>query len=468
MALNLAGLTAQSYIGTLSPQPIQAAGQGGFAVPVEIDFTAYGGSAVNSAILVNLSVQAGSGTRTSLLDRIRSVYVDNTFSALPIYVQFPDTLFTITVQPYSVGWYPVFTNGFVVNIAIFGLTNFNVPVSNLYISNLKVAPFTDSALPSTLNQELASPALGGGSSLLTIFPVIEGQGYNSDAMTVVGGGGVNAAAHGVLDSWGRFTGVVIDNPGTGFIGPPQTTASGGQRVTPNFVAGGTYNVSAYVTYSGTEWQYTGSETIITGSAAWSSATTYSIGNEVNYNGNIYYCIKNNRFNTPPPVNTPSWVLLGTVTPVAGQGWSNSGTPAGTTAVFDTLLNSATGAQITTSGIGPAALGDQLFGNFYIVTGTGVIQDGLWGTPYNSGFIYVTHLDIKSIFQTSAGNGFVGEIINSAGYVAITFFADELGDVVTIHKANIKLDATVKWQLKCKTYNASSYVQFNTVYTYNQQ
>ena len=105
MSINFAGIPSAQYIGTPYALAMQIAGKQGYCSPLTFNWIAYG---VNSA-LPNLSVNVnlqGNQVR-QVLDKIRSVYIDNTGSSVPIYVQFPDTGFVVACQSYSAGWYPV-------------------------------------------------------------------------------------------------------------------------------------------------------------------------------------------------------------------------------------------------------------------------------------------------------------------------------------------------------------------------
>src|SRR6202044_3599151 len=119
----------------------------------------------------------GSSQGSQMLGQVRSIYIDNLLSPVPIYVQFDDTGFTVTAQPYSNGWYPVFTNSFSFHIVGLGFTNANA--QNLqflvYLSNAKVAPYTDISLQAVLNQALSSPVLGGGSGIASVVPFMSGS-----------------------------------------------------------------------------------------------------------------------------------------------------------------------------------------------------------------------------------------------------------------------------------------------------
>jgi hypothetical protein len=470
MSFPLAGYPTSNYIGAVYSQPMQIAGNSGRAVKLTFNWLAYGASSNNQNIVVNIQLSAGSPSQVApMLDLIRSIYIDNTGSPDAVYVQFPDTGFTIVAQPNSIGWYPVFTNAFLFMVAVFGITNANIPQCTMYVTNVKVDAFTDVAIAEVTPQNLASPALGGGSSIFSITPVINGQDYNTGALAVTGGGGNGAAAHGILDQWGRFINVVIDDPGVGFTGIPTVTPTGGQTVPPAFTGANNLSSGQKVSYQGTEWQWLGGGglggSIQCGAAGWVSQG-YANTNQVNYSGFIFQAIQNVPNGVGAPPGAPSyWRQIGSATPAGGSGgWLNSGTAAGTLATFSTLL-SASSNPIVSNGLGIPALGDQATNYIDAIAGAGVFRQNLFGTPYDSGFIYVTHIFV-SVLLFGAGNTWIMEDV--LGYAPFTFKPGATGVQLELQKMNMKLDATSNWQLNCTTFAAAISVQHAFAFTYAQQ
>lgn len=115
---------------------------------VKIAWADYGASSNNPnvAISVNLRSQGGPVlVGGGYLDAVRSVYIDNTFSDVPIFVQFTDDLFTVVMPPRSVGWLPVATS--VQECTILGV-NFvtgNIPTTTIHFSNVDRQGFVTSA-----------------------------------------------------------------------------------------------------------------------------------------------------------------------------------------------------------------------------------------------------------------------------------------------------------------------------------
>lgn len=465
MSISLAGLAAKNYIGTIYSVPMQIAGKSGRAVPLYFDWISYGAGNKNQNIVAAINLGSSRSNQAApVFDLIRSIYIDNLGSAVPLFVQFDDTGFTVTAQPYSDGWYPVFTNGFAFHIAAFGFTDTNVSQARMYVSNVPVVAFTDVSLQAVLNQSLSSPSIGGGSGVGSIAVIIQGQDYINGNLTISGAGVSGCTAHGVLDNFGRFVSVVVDTPGTGALGAVTVTPTGGQALPPAFdPVGGVYAGGAKVYYNGTEWQWNvGSHTINVGVGAWTSSTFYNAGNQTNFGGNIYLALANS-FGQQPNTSPAAWGLLGSAVPT-GLGWTNSGTAPGTTATFASTL-SANSSSIITSGFAPEALGDQGINLTNKITGTGIFADNLFGTPYATGFIYLTHIFVNVL---SFGAGNIWQFGNALDYVPFSFEPGAAGIQLDLQKMNMKLDATVDWALFCTTFGANITVSHAFVWTYSQQ
>jgi len=467
MSLSLAAYASVPYQGTPFAIPMQVAhGVGALCVPLSFNWLVYGASSQNQNIVVDVNL--GGNTVRAPLDLIRSIYIDNTNSPVPVYVQFIDTGFTITAQPYSTGWYPAFTNNnsnSIFKVAAFGFVTGNIPQTRLYITNVFAPPFTDIALPSALMEYLASPVIGGGSSILSIIPLIQGQSYVNGNLTISGGGGNGATAQGTLDQWGRFTSVNITNPGTGYIGQPVITPTGANPVAANFVAGSTVNINAKRTYLGTEWQFVGPFNINTAAPQWQLSGNYLIGNQVSQNGLIYSC-NTLRDSTPQPPNPGTWTLVGSQVPTIGENWNNSGTPGGTNAQFQTILSVAAN-PIASSGFAPPTLGDQAQNVYDTVANgaLGVFRHNLWGTPYASGFIYLKSINVKCLFGTVECNW---QVENANGYSPYQFEINTAMDLLQLSNMNQKLDATVEWRLNMTISGAQIVVSHGWCWTYSQQ
>lgn len=94
---------------------------------------------VNRSVLINLQ----QGTKTPL-DKLRGVYIDNTFSSSPVYILFPDTSHVITCPPGNTTFSPVFTNSLLATVVITDLQNtIAVEVTRIDFLNVGVNPFTN-------------------------------------------------------------------------------------------------------------------------------------------------------------------------------------------------------------------------------------------------------------------------------------------------------------------------------------
>lgn len=108
-------------------------------VKIAIDWSLYGvtGETKEMGVSVNLLGQAVE----TPLDKIRSVYIDNTFSPSPIFVFFPDTQFTLVAPAGAVVCAPVFTN--VQNALIFAqdFITGQIPKTTVHFSNVHLEGF---------------------------------------------------------------------------------------------------------------------------------------------------------------------------------------------------------------------------------------------------------------------------------------------------------------------------------------
>lgn len=116
-----------------------------------------------------------------------------------------------------------------------------------------------------------------------------------------------------------------------------------------------------------------------------------------------------------------------------------------------------GLTIYNSAFGSPALGDQFFASALLDMGSLGATANLWNTPYASGFLYITDLQVVALNVTGApGTGaFVIESTGVAGILAsVSMYAP-----VTVNQNNapvfqtrgqIKLDATQTWRLRVST------------------
>lgn len=133
-------------------------------VPITIDWTkiqALAGGATDVGCTFNLLT----GAVKSQIDIIQSIFVDNTASAIPIYVHFPSTGMTVSVAPATSDWSPVITEDLLVQVFAPGLVTGQIPTTQIFFTNVLVNPFTDPELNFAISQGLASPAISRGANI---------------------------------------------------------------------------------------------------------------------------------------------------------------------------------------------------------------------------------------------------------------------------------------------------------------
>lgn len=159
MAQRLNNIVGNSspYIGNPYGQPIQLCrpikqDMGPRSVRVDIDWSTYGGGTANPnlSVLVSLDNQQVQNP----LDAIRSIYIDNTFSVVPVYVVFPDTLYNVVAPPGAVVMSPVFTNVRQALVYVEGLANGAVPLTSVHFSNIDRQGYY---IPTTQSGEILNP-----------------------------------------------------------------------------------------------------------------------------------------------------------------------------------------------------------------------------------------------------------------------------------------------------------------------
>ncbi len=159
MSTDFSNVQAKAYTGELFPgalplpQPLFPP----TVISLLIDWTRYGGGSANPIVGISVNLQAG--TPRQKLQRIGSVYIDNTSSPVPIYVQFPDTGYTITAAPNTSGWHIAYTN--VLNCTIYakGLSTGIVPMTRVFFTNQIVAPDNNPEVQNAIALWFASPTL---------------------------------------------------------------------------------------------------------------------------------------------------------------------------------------------------------------------------------------------------------------------------------------------------------------------
>jgi hypothetical protein len=156
------GFGQSAYIGTPQALSIKLGGIAAQVVPLLFQWLSYGAGALvpNVNVLVDLRSQS-----CVKLDQIRSVYIDNLGSNIPVYVYFPDTNYTIVAKPNSEGWYPAFTNAKVCWVIGEGFTAANIPQTSIILSNVGVQPSVNTEINNDVMLYLASASISRGSTI---------------------------------------------------------------------------------------------------------------------------------------------------------------------------------------------------------------------------------------------------------------------------------------------------------------
>lgn len=122
------------------------------------------------------------------------------------------------------------------------------------------------------------------------------------------------------------------------------------------------------------------------------------------------------------------------------------------------------SNILTPGFGPPALGDQTESHLGTMGGgTGVFVNNLFGSPYSTGFIYLTHISVKVLLATAAmltvnkwqleGDDPLFQFQYAWQNATNPDRYPIPADVLTLNAMNIRLDATQTWALRCTVASA---------------
>jgi hypothetical protein len=154
------------------------------------------GSAANVGVFLNLVSQQS--LNQPPLDDIKSVYVDNTGSSIPIYLVFPSTGFVVSIAPNTSDWYPVYTIDYSVQVYALGLTTNNIPKTGIWFANILMQPYSDPEISQTQDLWLASHLITRGT---TIFNTNFGIPALGDQIV---SGGLSITANGTVTIYGGF------------------------------------------------------------------------------------------------------------------------------------------------------------------------------------------------------------------------------------------------------------------------
>lgn len=156
------GFGQAAYIGQPYSSPIKLAGISGVAVPLLLQWISYGASSANPNINVLVSLETSA---CKAVDQIRSIYIDNLGSPIPVYVYFPDTGETLSAKANSEGWYPVFTNAKRFWVIGEGFLDGSIPQTYIIVSNIPMQASVNTEIDQSAALWLASPVITRGNSI---------------------------------------------------------------------------------------------------------------------------------------------------------------------------------------------------------------------------------------------------------------------------------------------------------------
>lgn len=136
----------------------------------------YGAGTAKPNVNVLVNVQAGGAQAP--IDFIRSVKIDNTGNAAPVYVEFLDTTDTIVAPPNTIVWEPVVTNSKVANVIMLGASGV-VGKTRVYFCNFFVPPYANPEVAQALALWRASQVITNGSNIFNTNFGVPSLGDNS-------------------------------------------------------------------------------------------------------------------------------------------------------------------------------------------------------------------------------------------------------------------------------------------------
>lgn len=419
---SLAGIRVVPYVGTPFAQPVQIGGIAARVAPIGINFLTYGANSANPNLGVSVSLFGGN---VKLLSSVKSVYIDNDNSNVPIYVTAMDTGFTVSAAPQTSGWYLIATNNYQFQVTGIGFSDNNQPQVAIFFCDQFIPPSVDPGLNLAIQFGLASPIVavpgsGGSAEALTI--ISGGNCLSSTRLTVSGGGGTGMQLQvSAYTDYQAVGAVEIINPGQGYTGQPVITATDPFSPPPVWRVN-QYNQGEYVTFDNQTWLCASNET------------------SPSYN--------------PEQMNS-----------YKPGSWQSTGLINQEPIIQVTLSTISGGIVVSTqSNYAAKALGDQVSTFAKTVTGLGVFQNNLFGSPFGSGFIYLTKMQIVLLNTLASPIGI--QLQDSFGDTAIQFEGITAGILLDLDNINYKFPATEIWQLNCTQFNANATLNFAFGWTYN--
>lgn len=169
------GILVQPYIGVPFASPVQTllnkfGQQPPFpptTIPLHFDWISYGAGTARPNVQALVNANATGGSRPPL-DKIFSVRVDNLGNAVPIYIYFPDTGYTVVCPPNAVTWENVETAQFSLFIIGEGFTDASAlaGATDVYVCNFRALPFVSFEFQQIAALFKASASISRGGTIL--------------------------------------------------------------------------------------------------------------------------------------------------------------------------------------------------------------------------------------------------------------------------------------------------------------
>lgn len=160
------GLSPQAYQGQLYRFPSGLCTPikqdlGPNTVRVDIDFSRYGITLANPQALIEVNLMQKAVEQP--LDKVRSIYIDNSTGYTTVYVIAEDTKHVIACPAHTITWQPIHTNGVFFKVYSAGFFYSLLPTVTLHFSNVPISGFQIPAALATGNGVL----VGGLASVVT-------------------------------------------------------------------------------------------------------------------------------------------------------------------------------------------------------------------------------------------------------------------------------------------------------------
>lgn len=171
---SFAGITNSNYAGSIQALPTninntkfgQQPALPPSCVALAFDWAKdYGASTAKPNIAVSVNI-GGGGTTRQKLDNVRSVRIDNLGNPVPVYVNFPDTNYTVVAPPNSIVRENVETGQFSAFIYAEGFTTGQTGLTAVYFYNYPSPPFLDTEINQTVDLWRASASISRGGTIL--------------------------------------------------------------------------------------------------------------------------------------------------------------------------------------------------------------------------------------------------------------------------------------------------------------